>query len=430
MNSRVVVAAWLAIVLHAGCVGDSPSTSTTDGGPDASSDASQTALWVDPIKGEDSRPGNSSDAPLKTIKMALLLAKPGFTVNLAAGIYDAGSGEDWHSADSGRDSYEVPANVTITTPQKGGAVLSGTFPKGAFTVLAGAKMVNLKLKGFNMPLEARGGKLELVGVEVTQSEFQLLASDTAIVEGTGCAFTDSTAQNSAINAQGSSKVTFFQSTFTGLKMTNVVTAIQTSEVTLNGCDMRNNGPLLMVQGNAKAQVNDTKMQNNTGTAFQDLIYAGSSSATEAPEITLGNNTVFSDNTGGVRLTAMTGSAKLTLMSASLLRNGIVGVDMEGGATLIASNSTIADHTLNNIRCRKVSAVKEPVIQFNNQNTLKMSVLSEYSVEISCTGCTGSFLFGSTTWNPAPAPTGTINVTAQVLAAPHYRLDGSGYKVVF
>lgn len=428
--------AVLAAIVHltAGCVGDSPQTTppVADASP-SDTGGGGNGLYVDPIQGDDSRPGTRADAPLKTIKRALQLAKAGMTVNLAAGIYDSGSGEDWMDADSGTDGYTLPAGVILTTPQKSGATLVGVSPKMPLRAPAGGKLVNLKLTGFAGGIDARGGTLELVGLEFRQIPWAVLATDQATVNVSSSTFADVTGSTAVVAVQGKGTLNVFQSSFTGNKTTEVLSIIGDARVSLDTSEIRNNtGTAANVQGNAKLTMNGTKVQNNTSAQGEPILYLGSAQASDAPEITLGVDVSVSDNGAGIRVSASGGTPKLSLDSASVVRNGSVGITLEGGAKLFARYSTVADHTEANVKATKFSNTAEPSIDFALGNTLKMTSPSGYSVVLTCPGCSGTFAFGATAWVPnPPLPTGLLSVNGSELAlAPHYRLNGSGYKVQF
>jgi hypothetical protein len=416
----------------AGCVGDSPQTTPV---PDASpSDTGGTGgLFVDPVAGDDSRPGTSATAPLKTLKRALRLAAPGTTVNLAAGIYDAGSGEDWTDGDAGQDGYTLPAGVIVTTPQKSAAKLVGVSPKLPLRAPAGGKLVNLELSGFASGIDARGGTLELVGVTFRQIPWAILAANQATVNVSSSTFVDVSGPTTVLAAQGNGIVNIFQSSFTGNKVTEVLSISGTARVSLDGSEIRNNdGSAANVQENGKLDLFGTKIQNNTSTQGQPVLYLGATSANDAPAIAVGVDTSISDNFAGIRVSASVGSPKLSLESASVVRNGSVGIALEGTAKLVARYSTVADHTEANIKATKFSNTGEPSVDFALGNTLRMTAPSGFSVVVACPSCSGTFAFGGTAWSPnPPLPTGTLTVAGSQLAlAPHYRLDGNGYKVQF
>lgn len=114
--------------------------------------------------GADGNDGLS--APVKTLGRAIALATrdPGITtIALAAGRYDLGNGETF--------PYRVPANVVITGPELGGAVLVGAAALSGFELEIG-ELRHLELEQFDVAVTATGF--------ATLSDVQIRASGVAV----------------------------------------------------------------------------------------------------------------------------------------------------------------------------------------------------------------------------------------------------------
>jgi len=161
-------------------------------------------LLVSP-RGLDSNAGSES-APFRSLKQALLVAKPGDTVRLENGTYDAADGETW--------DYAAAAGVTISGESAEQTLLQAPLPDGGFVpdmpvaaesqviaLQASSKLTlqNLSLVGFYQGLEftapaqvalrhvvIRDG---ITALQILASDCQVELEDTtlSILEGEGSA---------------------------------------------------------------------------------------------------------------------------------------------------------------------------------------------------------------------------------------------------
>ncbi|HXK17621.1 MAG TPA: DUF1565 domain-containing protein, partial [Polyangiaceae bacterium] len=167
--------------------------------------AEPTPAFVVSPRGRDSNAGTQA-APFRSLKQALLVAKPGDTVQLENGTYDAANGETW--------DYSAADGVTIAGEDAEQTLLQAPLPDGGFVanvpvdvdsqviaLEAASKLTlrNLTLVGFYaglklaLPVQVslrhvviRDG---ITAVQVAADDCQVEAVDTtlSVVEGEGAA---------------------------------------------------------------------------------------------------------------------------------------------------------------------------------------------------------------------------------------------------
>src|SRR5690606_3085588 len=130
-------------------------------------------FYVNPATGNDANAGTAAE-PYRTLTHALSLAAAGHIIHLAAGTYDAASGEVWptHAGLPPTAEANVPAGVTITSD--GNLVrLSGPagFDSQTALVFAGAAEVSgVNVLGFEVGIIAgAGATVVLDGVGISGS---------------------------------------------------------------------------------------------------------------------------------------------------------------------------------------------------------------------------------------------------------------------
>lgn len=135
--------------------------------------AAQEPIVVD-SQGSDDGDGSAA-SPFRTLKRALEAAKPGDTVQLAAGDYTLAAGERW--------SYTPPEALTIRGNASSSTRLFGpAFEGGAGLVVAGALTVEqLELNGFATGIEqTAAGELTLHDVRMVACGAGVVVKDTAV----------------------------------------------------------------------------------------------------------------------------------------------------------------------------------------------------------------------------------------------------------
>lgn len=118
-----------------------------------------TAVQVSP-DGDDANDG--FNMPVRTLKRGIGIATANIeitAIRVAAGRYDAASGETF--------PYTVPANVTISGPAGGGAILAGTSAEPGLVIGAG-ELRDLELESFTVAVTANGSA-QLTNLRVRSS---------------------------------------------------------------------------------------------------------------------------------------------------------------------------------------------------------------------------------------------------------------------
>ena len=133
--------------------------SGTGGGTDGG--APVTNIFVDALGGSDTNPGTEKE-PFKTLKRALAVATSGQTVQLAAGTYDANSGET--------SPETIPDGVNISAVTAGQTVLlgDGTTPPEGLKLAGSATISYVSREGFADAISASTGMQTLTGVSFLQ----------------------------------------------------------------------------------------------------------------------------------------------------------------------------------------------------------------------------------------------------------------------
>jgi len=143
------------------------------GAAPTSDQAATNAPIVVDAHGSDSGNGSSS-APFRTLKRALEQAKPGDTVQLAAGDYTLAAGEEW--------GYSAPAPLTIRGDSSQSTHLYGPAFDGrpGFEVVGALTLEHLELNGFGTALEQTApGALSLNDVTLVNCTAGVVVRETS-----------------------------------------------------------------------------------------------------------------------------------------------------------------------------------------------------------------------------------------------------------
>lgn len=215
--------------------GDAGTPPASDGGPEASGPA--TTIQVTP-EGNDNADGYQK--PVKTLKRALGIAKAGDTVKLAAGRYDASTGETFPA--------KVPDGVTVMGLAGGGSILGGTRAEPAI-VLGSGTVQDLEIDSFKVGVQVSGTST-LKGLRIRKSV-------------------------TAIAADGAAKITAQDLDLTG-NLTSCDAGVALSgdaDFAVVGLATRSLGTTLSAEANATATVSKSRWEGDPGCNDPVLAFA-------------------------------------------------------------------------------------------------------------------------------------------------------------
>ncbi len=272
--------------------GDAAAQPTADGGVEAA--APGTTIQVTP-DGNDNADGYRK--PVKTLKRALGIAKTGDTVKLAAGRYDASSGETFPA--------KVPDGVTVVGLAGGGSILGGTRAEPALLVGSGT-LQDLEIDSFKVGVQVSGAA-SLKGLRIRKSV-------------------------TAIAAEGSAKVTAQDIDITG-NLTSCdagVALTGDADFGVQGLATRSLGTTLSAEGNAAATVGKSRWEGDPGCADAVLVIATKKRVALSETVLEGGRIGISFGTPGVL------PANFDFSKASAVRN-MAGDALVGGNVLATLN---------------------------------------------------------------------------------------------
>lgn len=293
------------------CVGDEPVAGNpapfggtdageagTPPGADAGAEAAgpATTVQVTP-EGNDNADGYLK--PVKTLKRALGIAKAGDTVKLAAGRYDASTGETFPA--------KVPDGVTVAGLAGGGSILGGTRAEPAI-VLGSGTVQDLEIDSFKVGIQVSGTS-SLKGLRIRKSV-------------------------TAIAADGAAKITAQDLDITG-NLTSCdagVALAGDADFTVVSLATRSLGTTLSAEANASATVGKSRWEGDPGCSDPVLAFA------TKKRVSLSETVLDGGRVGIAFATPGTGPGFFDLTKASAVRN------MSGNA-IVGSNVTA---TLNDV----------------------------------------------------------------------------------
>jgi hypothetical protein len=383
------------------------------------------SIWVDATKGSDENDGLAESRPVKTLKVALALVVPGGTVNLAAGVYSAATGDTFNVA--------VPPNVTITTLQRGAAILKGTKSQTGLRVTKGARLVNLKLVDFREAITADAGNLELTGVDFETSQTMILLGPSQTMERTldikDCTFSkgDSVAFNTnewIVKVAGS--------TFSNLQGMYALAALGTTgTLEITNSIFENNAitdTIIATGLGGTATVTDTKIRNNATCGKITVVFAPAKTTFGTSEIT-GNNCPL-----------QVGGGELVLLSTKVTSNGARGVVVGAAGKLKSRFSTFSGHTAANIEATANGTVVPPLDLGATENpgsdpggNMFTAPSAGHSIVYLGSNTAGGNVISSlrgNSWGLSPPAANVVGTGNQQTLASHYRVTGYGFTLNF
>jgi hypothetical protein len=254
-------------------------------------------LFVDPVHGSDSANDACSEAaPCRTLKHTLPLAKSGYFVELAPGVYGVSSGEDF--------SAPVPDGVTLESVTTASVTLLGDAArtKTALTFAGSGAVRDLTIDSFAQAIAASTGTVTLEEVTVTRCATGLALKDQA----------EATLTNSSISdtALGFSLIDFARLSIT--------------EGTISGtgpnCGL---GAVGSVTGQAELELSSVTVKDNLGG-----LYLGGASTTSIADSTFSNNAFGSTGCADDYHILVNGASSLTL-DKTIISGGRGGIATVG-----------------------------------------------------------------------------------------------------
>ncbi len=329
----------------------------TDGGTEAAGPA--TTIQVTP-DGNDNADGYLK--PVKTLKRALGIAKAGDTVKLAAGRYDASSGETFPA--------KVPDGVTVIGLAGGGSILGGTRAEPAI-VLGSGTVQDLEIDSFKVGIQVSGAAT-LKGLRIRKSV-------------------------TAIAADGAAKITAQDIDVTGnLTSCDVgVTLSGDADFGAEGLATRSLGTTLSADGNATATVGKSRWEGDPGCSDPLLAFATKKRIALSETVLDGGRVGISFATPGTApgtfdfskasaVRNMSGNAigggnvTATLSDVELSGNGRMGIEASSGAWDLKGVS-IKQNAVSGIYLQGASAIAKGKL------TLRSSTITQ-------SGSDGVYLF--------------------------------------
>ena len=317
----------IPLTLVLACVGDEPvaanpapfgGTDAGEAGPPPAADGGAeaavpgTTIQVTP-EGNDNADGYLK--PVKTLKRALGIAKSGDTVKLAAGRYDASSGETFPA--------KVPDGVTVMGLAGGGSILGGTRAEPAI-VLGSGSIQDLEIDSFKVGIQV-SGTASLKGLRIRKSV-------------------------TAIAAEGAAKVTAQDVDITG-NLTSCDAGVALSgdaDFAVQGLATRSLGTTLSAEANAAATVTKSRWEGDPGCTDPVLAFATKKRVALSETVLDGGRAGVAFGTPGTvpgafdfakssAVRNMTGNALVggnvtaTLNDVELSMNGRMGIEANSGA---------------------------------------------------------------------------------------------------
>jgi hypothetical protein len=232
-------------------------------------------FYVHPVTGNDANPGTAA-APYKTLTYALTRVGTGQTIHLAAGTYDAASGEMWpqQAGFPPTATPNVPDGVRITAD--GNLVRlagPGAASDAAALVFEGAaEVIGVRVTAFQRGVLAGTGAVALLdGVEISGNgeEGLLVYSDAKVV-----------LRDSAVHENGAAGVGAYEDATVTLDNVQVyqnqpgVAAADAASVTIENSEIHANGTVGPGPEHAGIYARGDAVVTTTNTAVHDNAHAG------------------------------------------------------------------------------------------------------------------------------------------------------------
>lgn len=277
--------------------------------------------YVDPISGSDAHPGSSSE-PFRTLTHALSGASGGTVIHLAAGTYDAASGEVWPTFVGlpPTAAATVPAGVTITGD---GDLVRLAGPAGYDDQVALVFDADATLRGVNV-VGFEVGLLAVSGASVVLDDVH--------VSGTG---------EYGVLARGDAELTvrdssIFQSAAVGLG------AMEDANVTLDGSQVYQNLPGIEISDAATVTIRDSDVYGN-GSGTPGGVNSGMSVLDDA-HVSIQDSSLRDNAYAGLHLQ---GAFDVTVGSGTVIEGNFIGVVADafqaGAASLAFDGATVRDN---------------------------------------------------------------------------------------
>ena len=297
-----------SLVVLAACGGGVPSVEVKE-------------IFVKADTGLDSNAG-TLDKPLKTIKKALELWKPGRELMLIPSIYNEVSGETW--------PYEAPAGLVIKSTASGVILQnetpdnSGNLKRIAFKV-SGVQIENVSFKNFDRALVQTSGKQTLKGVTFdggSKESYALELGKSAEADWSGIGFKNSGVllkDAATLNLKGASFEGDSQILTSGASQLNLENA-----QTPNGAG----GQILWASESTKATVKTSNL-----TAQRNAIYVAGSA-----QVSLEGSYISSVQSSAIRVD----SGSLSLKDGGISGSSRYGIEVGQGlnASISVDGSSI------------------------------------------------------------------------------------------
>ena len=329
LHARIVLVAVLLLIV------------TACAGPAAIVD-----FYVDPSAGNDANPGTVAE-PYRTLTHALSLAEAGHTIHLAAGTYDAASGEVWpnHAGIPPVADVNVPSGVTITG---GGNLVRLSGPVGFDTETAlvfdgTAEVSGVNIVGFEV------GVLAVDGADVVLDDVHVEGSGEIGVMARGDA--ELTVRNGSIFLNAAIGLAAIENAVVTIEGSQLyqnhpgVEASDSATVTITGSDLYDNGSGVPGGVNSAVNVMGDVSLSVSDTALRDNAYAGIH-LRGAVGVTVGPGTVIRGNFIGVVADAfLAGEASIAFDGATVRDNDYEGVywGIPMGASFTMRDTDVIDN---------------------------------------------------------------------------------------
>lgn len=304
-----MVAAGLLLVALAGC--------TTPG--------VVVDFYVHPVTGNDTNPGTVA-APYKTLTHALSRVEAGHTIHLAAGTYDAASGEVWPTQTGFPPvaTPNVPDGVRITSDGNLARLVGpGGMTTAAALVFEGeAEVVGVRIQSFQRAVLAGPSTvalLDAVEIHGNANEGLLVFGDANV-----------TVRDSALFQNGSSGAGAYGTADLTLRNTQVyenapgVTVADAAAVAIVDSEVQSNGTMIPGADHAGVYARDDATVAITGTLVHDNAHAGLFLQGDA-QVTVGAGTDVYRNFIGVMADAFQAGAMRLAFDGAVVRDS----DSEG-----------------------------------------------------------------------------------------------------
>ena len=232
-------------------------------------------FYVHPVTGNDANPGTAA-APYKTLTYALTRVGTGQTIHLAAGTYDAASGEVWpqQAGFPPIATPNVPDGVRITAD---GNLVRLAGPGAATTATAlvfegAAEVIGVRVTAFQRGVLAGPGAVALLdGVEISGNgeEGVLVYGDATVI-----------LRDSAVHENGAAGVGAYEAATVTLDNVQVyqnqpgVAAADTAGVTIEHSEIHANGTAIPGGTHAGVFARGEAVVTLTDTAVHDNAHAG------------------------------------------------------------------------------------------------------------------------------------------------------------